>query len=106
MAFQGARLPLPERGDACLLQLCGQCMARDPAQRPPFPVRRSWDSAAAHMPSLQRLFNQSALLWQTCSPSCLCLGRWKSLRRLPARPALFFSSFQPLMHRIDAHRPS
>ena len=55
VAFQGARLPLPERGDACLLQLCGQCMASDPAQRPMFPVRACAGCGAAHMPSLQQL---------------------------------------------------
>ncbi|KAK9839216.1 hypothetical protein WJX81_001874 [Elliptochloris bilobata] len=38
VAFQGARLSLPERGDACLLELCGQCMESDPAQRPTFPA--------------------------------------------------------------------
>ena len=86
VAFQGARLPLPERGDACLLQLCGQCMASDPAQRPAFPVRARAGCAAARRAC--RAGHSSAFCEKTCLPPCLCLGRCKSLRGLPAQTAM------------------
>ncbi len=38
VGFQGARLPAPQAGDAYLLELCEQCRAADPAQRPEFQV--------------------------------------------------------------------
>lgn len=38
VGFQGAQLPAPRAGDACLLALCRQCMAAEPARRPSFQV--------------------------------------------------------------------
>jgi len=39
VGFQGAQLPPPPAGDACLRELCAACMAGQAALRPTFPAR-------------------------------------------------------------------
>jgi len=39
VGFQGAQLPPPAAGDACLRELCVACMAGQAALRPAFPAR-------------------------------------------------------------------
>lgn len=107
MAFQGARLPLPERGDACLLQLCDQCMASDPEQRPTFPVCACAGCAAAHMPSLQRLAVKLLFLGRPASRLAWVCG--VGAMEEPAHAACATCSFSrfppaPLMHLVNACR--